>query len=351
MGSDLVFRFPLYNSSAIVYVWVMARPLRIEFAGAIYHVMSRGNARQAIFDGEGDYERLRDGLAQTVGRYGWEVLAFVFMPNHVHVFLRTPEPNLSRGMQYLLSGYANWFAKRHRRPGHLFQGRFKGELVENETYFWAVSRYIHLNPVRGRRPLVTHPRDWAWSSYPGYANCSQRLDWMAYDLLHSAWQGEMGGSSAEAAYRGFVEQGLVEPPESPFRNAADGWLLGSPPFVDAMRERMKRPHYEDDVPAARRLSNVGTETVLAAVAEYYGVSPTTFQERGHGDEHRDVAAWLTRRWTTATLRDLAESFGLNHPGSVSNLLRRADRAVAESSRLRRAIDAIQQRLKKTKNEV
>jgi len=87
------------------------------------------------------------------------------------------------------------------------------------------------------------------------------------------------------------------------------------------------------------------------VAEYYGVSPTTFQERGHGDEHRDVAAWLTRRWTTATLRDLAESFGLNHPGSVSNLLRRADRAVAESSRLRRAIDAIQQRLKKTKNEV
>jgi len=265
----------------------MARPLRIEFAGAIYHVMSRGNARQAIFDGEGEYERLRDGLAQTVGRYGWEVLTFVFMPN----------------------------------------------------------------PVRGRRPLVTHPRDWAWSRYPGYANCSQRLAWMAYALLHSAWQGEMGGSSAEAAYRGFVEQGLVEPPESPFRNAADGWLLGSPPFVDAMRERMKRPHYEDDVPAARRLSNVGTETVLAAVAEYYGVSPTTFQERGHGDEHRDVAAWLTRRWTTATLRDLAESFGLNHPGSVSNLLRRADRAVAESSRLRRAIDAIQQRLKKTKNEV
>ena len=185
---------------------------------------------------------------------------------------------------------------------------------------------------------------------PGYANCSQRLDWMAYDLLHSAWQGEMGGSSAEAAYRGFVEQGLVEPPESPFRNAADGWLLGSPPFVDAMRERMKRPHYEDDVPAARRLSNVGTETVLAAVAEYYGVSPTTFQERGHGDEHRDVAAWLTRRWTTAPLRELAELFGLSHPGSVSNLLRRVDRAVAESSRLRREIDAIQLQLRLKQNE-
>ena len=329
----------------------MARPLRIEFEGAIYHVMSRGNARQAIFDGEGDYERLRDGLALTVGRYGWEVLTFVFMPNHLHLFLRTPQPNLSRGMQYLLSGYANWFAKRHRRPGHLFQGRFKGELVEDETYFWTVSRYIHLNPVRGRRPLVTHPRDWAWSSYPGYASRSQRLDWMAYDVVYSAWQGEMGGRSAAAAYRGFVEQGLVEPPESPFRHAADGRLLGSQPFVDAMRERMKRPHYEDDVPAARRLSNVATDTVLAAVAEHYGVSRATFQERGRGDASRDVAAWLARRWTTATLRELAESFGLSHPGSVSNLLRRVDRTVAESTALRRAIDAIQQRLAKTKNEV
>jgi putative transposase len=329
----------------------MARPLRIEFSGAIYHVMSRGNARQAIFDDAGDYERLRDGLEQTVGRYGWEVLAFAFMPNHMHLFMRTPKPNLSRGMQYLLSGYANWFAKRHQRPGHLFQGRFKGELVEDETYFWTVSRYIHLNPVRGRRPLVTHPWDWTWSSYPGYASRSQRLEWVAYDVLYSAWQGEMGGNSAEAAYRGFVEQGLVELPESPFRKATDGWLLGSQPFIDAMRERMKRPHYVDDVPTSRRLSTVATETVLAAVAEYFGVVPTTFQERTRGDECRDVAAWLTRRWTTATLRELAESFGLSHPGSVSNLLRRADRAVAESSRLSRAVDAIERRLTQTKNEV
>ena len=239
----------------------MARPLRIEFAGAIYHVMSRGNARQGIFDDERDYERLRDGLAQTVARYGWELLTFVFMPNHVHLFLRTPQPNLSRGMQYLLSGYANWFSKRHQRPGHLLQGRFKGELVEDESYFWTVSRYIHLNPVRGHRPLVTHPRDWAWSSYPGYASRSQRLEWVAYDVVHSAWQGEMGGSSGEVAYRRFVEQGLVQLPESPLRKAAYGWLLGSQRFVDAMRERMKRPHYEDDVPAARRLSNVATETV------------------------------------------------------------------------------------------
>ena len=111
-------------------------------------------------------------------------------------------------------------------------------------------------------------------------------------------------------------------------------------------------HDADDIPPARRLSNGSTGTVLVAVAEYCGGSPTTFHERGRGGDSCDVAAWLTRRWTTATLRELAESFGLSHPGRVSNLLlRRADRAIAESNHLRRAIATIQQRPGKTKNEV
>jgi putative transposase len=91
--------------------------------------MCRGNARQRIFHDEADHQRLIDGLAQTVGRFGWDLFSFVLMPNHVHLFVRTPQPNLSRGMQYLASGYANWFAKKHRRPGHLLQGRFKCQLI------------------------------------------------------------------------------------------------------------------------------------------------------------------------------------------------------------------------------
>ena len=174
----------------------MARPLRIEFPGAIYLVMSRGNARRRIFHDDRDHERLLEGLEPTVRRCGWELFSFVLLPNHLHLFLRTPQPNLSRGMQYLLSGYANWYAKRHRRSGHLLQGRFKEELIEDETYYWTVSRYLHLNPVRGRRPLVTHPADWRWSSYRGYARRREQVDWVAYDVLYSARQGEMGGKDA-----------------------------------------------------------------------------------------------------------------------------------------------------------
>jgi REP element-mobilizing transposase RayT len=105
----------------------MSRPLRVEYPGAIYHLMCRGNGRQRVFRDDVDYQRLIDGLAVTVSRYGWEVFSFVLMPNHFHLFVRTPQPNLSRGMQYLASGYANWFAKRHRCPGRLLQGRFKSQ--------------------------------------------------------------------------------------------------------------------------------------------------------------------------------------------------------------------------------
>ena len=197
----------------------MARPLRIEFPNAIYHVMARGNGRQAIFHIDDDYLRMTDGLAKTVSRTGWQVLAYVWMPNHIHLFARTPKPNLSRGMQYLLSGYANWYAKRHQRTGHLFQGRFKAELVEDESYLWTLSRYVHLNPVRGKRPLVDHPSEWAWSSYPGYWWKSARVEWIDYESVLGAWQGEMGGKNSELSYRRFVESGLESPSSNPLDDA------------------------------------------------------------------------------------------------------------------------------------
>jgi len=227
-GQTLLFvimRDKLYGNEGFEGV-SMARPLRIEFEGAIYHVTARGNARQTIVKADDDRQRLRDGLDETVLRYGWELLSFVFMNNHLHLFFRTPQPNLSAGMQYFLSGYANWFSRRHQRPGHLFQGRFKAKLVENESYFWQVSRYIHLNPFRTRPPLATRLRDWPWSSYPGFARQRDRVEWVAYDLLLSAWRGQAGGTDPGASYRRFVEAGIKQPPPDPFRDAVGGWILG-----------------------------------------------------------------------------------------------------------------------------
>lgn len=330
----------------------MARPLRIEYEGAIYHVMSRGNARQAIFLNDHDWEKILKDWEETVLRCGWELFSFCLMPNHFHLFFRTPRPNLSRGMQRLLSSYANGFAKRHRRPGHLFQGRFKGELVEDESYFWTVSRYIHLNPVRGKRPLALHPREFPWSSYGGFADKRKRLSWVAYDVLLDAWQGELGGSDASVAYRRHVEQGVKSPPENPFAAAAHGWLLGRQEFIDRIRQEMKSPRFADEVPRARLLRSLDVDSVFAAVSEYYEVDPAIFSSRGNGHIARAVAAWLARRMTSATLRELCVPLGLGRPESVSNLTRRIDRQLKTDSRLRKDVHKLELQLSdKTKNKV
>jgi hypothetical protein len=255
------------------------------------------------------------------------------MPNHIHLFFRTPLPNLSKGMQYLLSGYANWYAKRHRRPGHLFQGRFKGELIEDDGYFWNVSRYLHLNPTRGKRPLVEHPRDWPWSSYCGYARQANRLDWIGYDLVYQAWQGEMGGKHPQAAYRKFVESGLGHSPANPFDEAKEGWLLGSQDFVERVKQMLEKPRQLDQVRQARQLLLTSGE-VIKATADYYGVSPDSYATRRSRAPGRDLAAYLAHRNTTATLRELSGMFGLSHPDSVSNLSRRAEQSLARSKTLR-----------------
>ena len=324
----------------------MARPLRIEFPNAIYHVMARGNGRQRIFHADADYQRMTDGLAKTIARTGWQVFAFVWMPNHIHLFVRTPKPNLSVGMQYLLSGYANWYAKRHQRTGHLFQGRFKAELVEDESYFWTLSRYVHLNPVRGKKPLVDHPSSWAWSSYPGYCRKSARVDWIEYESVLAAWQGEMGGKDSGLAYRRFVESGLETPPSNPLDNALEGWLLGSDTFLKKVKKLMAKPQHIDQTPKARRLTSLDANEVITAVAAYFKTSPESYQSKRSTAPGRDLAAYLAHRRTTATLRELATAFGLSHPDSVSNLIRRAQNAISGSKAKKEDLERIDELLRK-----
>jgi putative transposase len=204
--------------------------------------------------------------------------------------------------------------------------------------------------VRGKRPLAAHPRDWPWSSYPGYDRARRRVKWVAYDALYSAWQGEMGGSDPAAAYRRFVERGLVTAPANPLQPVAHGCLVGSEKFRQQIRMLVSEPRYADEVPVVHRLTGLEPATVLAAVAGYYGVGHDRFHERRSGELARDVAAWLARRRTSATLRELAPAFGLSHPDSVSNLIRRVDRAVAKSSQLRHDIEMIERSLESPKTE-
>ncbi|MEJ2696952.1 MAG: transposase [Candidatus Sulfobium sp.] len=143
----------------------MARPLRIEYDGALYHVTSRGNERKRIFRDDEDRAAFLDTLLKVNERYNWMCHAYCLMNNHYHLIIETPDGNLSQGMRQLNGVYTQLFNRRHHRVGHLFQGRFKTILIEKEGYLLEVSRYVVLNPVRAK--AVERPEHWKWSSYRG----------------------------------------------------------------------------------------------------------------------------------------------------------------------------------------
>jgi len=150
-----------------MYTQFMARPLRIEFEGAVYHITTRGNARSSIFFTDSDRHAFVEILAEAVDRYNWLCHAYCLMTNHYHLLIETPERSLSRGMRHLNGVYTQCMNRRHKRTGHMFQGRFKSILIQKESHLLEVARYVVLNPVRA--DMVARPGDWPWSSYAATA--------------------------------------------------------------------------------------------------------------------------------------------------------------------------------------
>jgi REP element-mobilizing transposase RayT len=320
----------------------MPRHLRLQYHDAIYHLMARGNGRQDIVRDDDDRRRLQDYLGRAVIRCSWRVYAFVIMANHLHVVLKTPEPNLARGMQTLLSSYANAWARRHRFSGHVFQGRYRTELVEDETYLWTVTRYVHLNAVRAR--LVDHPAAWPWSSYPGFAHRGRRLEWVAYDELLASLGGAFGGPDPAGEYRRFVTRGLSEPAESPWSGAHHGWILGSPSFADRVAAMVRGESKRERRREARVVQGHSLDRVCEVVCASYGTERSELGRRGSRQPARSALAYLARRRTAATNADLMAVLGLSRPESVPNLTRRFATWFSADREIRRLYQAMEDQL-------
>jgi REP-associated tyrosine transposase len=183
------------------------RPLRLRSAGALYHIGARGNRRQKIFTCPTDYERFLAVLATVIERFGWRCHAYCLMPNHFHLVLETPEPNLSEGMQLLNGTYAQWFNVRYGHNGHLFQGRFFSELIESSYHLLEVSRYVVLNPVRAG--LCKDAGGWRWSSYRALVGDVRKAAFLTVEWLLTMFGRDQ--SRARDNFRRFV---LEAPPKA-----------------------------------------------------------------------------------------------------------------------------------------
>lgn len=203
----------------------MARPLRLEFPGALYHVTSRGNVRQAVVADEVDRTRWVTVLAQTVERFGWRLYAYCLMDNHYHLLLETPQPNLARGMRHLNCVYTQAFNRRHHRVGHLFHGRYHALLLEKDPHLLELCRYVVLNLIRAK--LVTQPRHWGWSSYRATAGDTDCPPFLTADWIWAQFGRRV--SSAQARYRQFVAEGRGG--ASPWEQVQGQIYLGSEAFV------------------------------------------------------------------------------------------------------------------------
>lgn len=300
----------------------MARPLRIEFAGALHHVMSRGNDRRDIVKDDADWIRRLEWLARTVETYRWRLHAFALMDNHEHLFVETPEPNLSAGMQHLNGSYTSYYNRRHRRVGHLFQGRFKAQLIENEGYYWSISRYIHLNPVRAK--LVDRPDDWRWSSYPGYLRSSRQWPWVTYARVLREFGRD--AESARREYRRFVLAGISEKPECPWTDAVGGLIVGGESFAVRVRALLSGRKPDRSLPALAVLRPRPTlRQVVLGVAEEYGTDATAWTAgRRSDDASRAAAAWLARRRFGYPVRAIADVLGYASHGGVVAAIRRIE---------------------------
>lgn len=233
----------------------MTRPVRIEYPGAIYHITSRGNGRKAIFITDKDRDQFLFILAEVLKKFNWLCHTLTLMDNHYHLIIETVDPTLSKGMRHLNGVFTQWHNAEHATVGHLFQGRFKALLIEEQSYLLTAARYVVLNPVRAK--IVDDPADYRWSSYRAMAGLESTPSWLTTDKILSLF--DKARSRARLKYQKYVHQGIGLP--SPL-NEARGLILGTNQFIDEQRGRLEPKEHLKEFITKQRMNGRPTLDVI-----------------------------------------------------------------------------------------
>jgi putative transposase len=338
----------------------MARQVRMERAGAWYHVTSRGIDRRDIFKDDRDRKHWLGLLAEAREMFKLVVHSYVLIPNHFHLMLETREANLSRAMHWFNTSYTVWFNRRHRRVGPLYQGRYKAIVVDPEEWGQELSRYIHLNSVRIKalgldkqarkadrlglrgkpdaelvRKRIAHLRDYRWSSYRAYIGLEKEPEWLETRVVLG-----MGGRGSQReqrrSYRGYVEEaGREGLEESPWENLTSQLILGGKEFVDEVRGAVRGRRRE--CPQVQGLvERPDFSRVMSVVEEVKGESWEEFVNQ-HGDWGRDLALYLGRKECGLSLRDLGKEVGGADYAAVSVAVKRFEKRVKQERKLTKVV--------------
>ena len=319
----------------------MARQPRVEYPGALHHVMSRGNDGIMIFSDDEDRQIFLDLLAEEIARSRWILHDYTLMGNHYHLEIETLECTLSTGMHRLLGRYVQRFNKRHGRRGHLFENRFKNVLVEKESYALELSRYLALNPVRAH--MVERPEQWKWSSYGARAGFTAAPDWLTLDPFLIPLGPDR--KSQQREYRNFV-LAKVDVAEDLMDKVAAQIYLGTGSWIDHVQKLLDQDEKSEEHPRAQvHPGRPELEDVIDAVAKTFDTTAEAMKKR-HGTLERRLLAWLAFEDGLIPLRRIAAQLGLTSAGGISKLVSRCREEVGQNPEVLALAEACRGRMRR-----
>ncbi|MCP4553752.1 MAG: transposase [Bacteroidetes bacterium] len=317
----------------------MARPLRIEYKGAFYHITSRGNDRQDIFFSKSDYKKFKDYLIQSQEKYGYNLHCYMLMTNHYHLIIETPNANMSKIMHYVNGSYTSYINRCRRKYGHLFQGRYKAILIDRDPYLLELSRYIHLNPVRAG--MVERPENYTYGSYRDYVRKNKDEELVYKDLILKMVSQNSDGVKR---YKAFVERGMNEEQENPFKDIFAGSILGNKFFIkEALNELKDNVFQKKEISYRKDLDSAFTaEIIIKTIADYFNVhDKDIFKKKG---EYRKVAIFFLKRKTSLSNRQIGEMFGGLSYSAVAKVNERFTKVIGTNRRVKKDIVKISKKM-------
>ncbi|OYD17287.1 hypothetical protein CH333_01440 [candidate division WOR-3 bacterium JGI_Cruoil_03_44_89] len=316
----------------------MARPLRIEYAGGLYHITCRGNESKDIFIDDHDRTRFMEYLGKNTAKYNVIMYAYCLMSNHYHLFSETLEANLSRFMHAINTSYTVYFNRRHQRIGHLFQGRYKAIVVDRDAYLLELCRYIHLNPVRAG--VVSDPAEYRWSSHRAYLGVDERESLINSDIILSMFS--LDRNEALERYGTFINEGIGV--ENPLKRAVGQVMLGEDEFIQNTKERINLGVSASEISNLREIKGVTPEDVFRTICEEFNISEGELKKRKKNWLPKKIAMYILKNYTTLPLRTIGEMFDTGY-ANVSITAKKLETLMAENPTLKERVERVLKNLK------
>ena len=302
----------------------MARKLRLQYPGAIYHVMNRGDRREPIFKDDTDRQRFLETLGETCLKTGWQVHAYCMMMNHFHLVVETPQANLVAGMKWFLGTYTSRFNRRHKLFGHLFSGRYKSLIVDGSAngYLRTVCDYVHLNPARAKLLLPETPLwEYRWSSWPEYLKSpGKRPEWLRVERLLGEYRIPQDSAAGRKGLAEALEAGRAAEDAMDYKALRRGWFFGDKTLKEELLAAVNAQaggwHYGEEL---RESAEAKAERILAKELKRRKWTATTLEARRKGDPGKLAIARRLREETTMTLAWIAERLKMGTKTHLAHL--------------------------------